>query len=296
VRRRAFTLVELLVVIGIIAVLIAILMPALQRARQAAMRVQCLSNLRQITMAAQMFANANRGAPPPPYVARWGTQSTYWVLTDYTNLDSSNTPPPGQRRWEIRTRNGFQFKGMMFPNFLLTGGYIGSDKVFDCPAFERMPHPTVPHTDLSYGMNAHACAGYARLHIPLATDPNLFPEYQQPLFKYRPIRFGKVKEPSKAILYSDRVMVMPAHWNDSATIDWMRPSDTDAGTWNSPLNPQPTTWSHGQGLNVAFYDGSVRWVTRQQAYEARFHTQDLRWNVDPTFPDWPLSDYIRPMQ
>src|SRR5687768_8266206 len=60
-RRGAFTLVELLVVIGIIAMLIAMLMPALQRARKQARTVQCLSNLRQIGMAAMTYANQNKG-------------------------------------------------------------------------------------------------------------------------------------------------------------------------------------------------------------------------------------------
>jgi prepilin-type N-terminal cleavage/methylation domain-containing protein/prepilin-type processing-associated H-X9-DG protein len=63
-RRSAFTLVELLVVIGIIAVLIAILLPALNKARESARAVQCLSNIRQLAMATVMFAGEHRGQMP----------------------------------------------------------------------------------------------------------------------------------------------------------------------------------------------------------------------------------------
>ncbi len=67
----AFTLVELLVVIGIIAVLISVLLPTLSRARRAAMSVQCMSALRQYGASDMQYVNANKGWHLPGY---WGTR------------------------------------------------------------------------------------------------------------------------------------------------------------------------------------------------------------------------------
>jgi len=65
--RSAFTLVELLVVVGIIAVLIGILLPSLSKARESARRTACLSNLRQVHQAFLMYANENKERVPLGY-------------------------------------------------------------------------------------------------------------------------------------------------------------------------------------------------------------------------------------
>jgi prepilin-type N-terminal cleavage/methylation domain-containing protein len=82
--RRGFTLIELLVVMGVIALLVAMLMPALRNAREQARAMQCASQLRQLGQAFYAYANANQGMLPP-----WSGWHTY---PDGANADDQAGP------------------------------------------------------------------------------------------------------------------------------------------------------------------------------------------------------------
>src|SRR5690242_17637253 len=105
---RGFTLVELLVVIGIIALLIAILLPALSKARKAANTAKCLSTVRQLGLAWQMYTQANKGKSIPYYLYETDDALGLWIgqlRGVFSNIDNSRLCPEAQS--SARDPNGW---------------------------------------------------------------------------------------------------------------------------------------------------------------------------------------------
>lgn len=78
-RKKGFTLIELLVVIAIIALLLSIVVPSLNKARDHARRITCMSNLRQSGMALRIYAEENNNKLPPSASSWWPWDISYWT-------------------------------------------------------------------------------------------------------------------------------------------------------------------------------------------------------------------------
>ena len=93
-RKKGFTLIELLVVISIIAVLLSILMPALQKVKEKTRLLICLSNVRQVTIACVAYATANDGLYPSNPVSEAGASPNYFnganLVSTYPNSPGNN--------------------------------------------------------------------------------------------------------------------------------------------------------------------------------------------------------------
>jgi prepilin-type N-terminal cleavage/methylation domain-containing protein/prepilin-type processing-associated H-X9-DG protein len=221
--RRGFTLVELLVVIGLIAILIGLLLPALNQARRQARDLVCTSNERQIAQALLIYATDNNGLFPPAEDSLGVT----WHI----------------KIWQILYNNPFPYSyngGGPPYNYL-------ANTIFECPCADQSReggYSEADHRDNGYALNIDIPGSSGTIGMTTSIDAIRHLEQKEPY---------KAKCPAQTMMLTDAVNFYCEYYDRGIALNSMDAGISHEGGLLGALG------RHGKDAwNVAFLDGSVR--------------------------------------
>jgi prepilin-type N-terminal cleavage/methylation domain-containing protein/prepilin-type processing-associated H-X9-DG protein len=160
---RGFTLIELLVVIAIIAILAAMLLPALAKAKQKAHSTACVSNLRQWGLAQTMYLEDNQSVFPLPKIATGtpGSSGYNENTPGWSNFADFHNAGQGDSAW-FNALPSYTGGKPLWEIASDPGNFVAGRKIFDCPAVTQPPEFTDPNRVVfNYGMNLKGNTGLA---------------------------------------------------------------------------------------------------------------------------------------